>query len=161
MKRFVQVDHSLWIGAAPADVRSQFADLDHHIRTNVHPKLRLAVLEREPQRARFTQEVKLLGIRQRDVFERTIEPDGTIHDRSVEGFNKDGSLDFTFHPQAEQGREGTRVDITIKLPTPPFLGWLAPVLKSQVRREVTAAALEDKYDLEQRGYPARAASAAH
>jgi hypothetical protein len=32
------------------------------------------------------------------------------------------------------------------------MGWLAPVLEKQVRREVTAAALEDKFDLEQRGY---------
>jgi len=36
----------------------------------------------------------LLGLRQRDVFERRIAPDGSIEDRSVEGFNRGGSLSF-------------------------------------------------------------------
>jgi len=152
MGRFVEVAHRIWIAAPLPAVRSQFADLNHHIKANVHPKLRFEVLEQQPQRARFTQEVKLLGIRQRDVFERTIGADGSIHDVSVQGFNQGGSLDFSFTPQAEAGRDGTAVDITIRLPLPPLLGWLAPLLRSQVRREVTAAALEDKYDLEQRGY---------
>lgn len=152
MSRFVEVAHRIWIAAPLSAVRSQFADLNHHIKTNVHPKLKFEVLEQQPGRARFTQEVKLLGLRQRDVFERTIHADGSLHDVSVEGFNKGGSLDFSFTPHAEAGRDGTVVDITIRLPLPPLMGWLAPVLRSQVRREVTAAALEDKYDLEQRGY---------
>lgn len=153
MSRFVEVEHQIWIAAQPAAVRSQFADLQHHIRTNVHPKLRFEVLESAPGRARFVQHVRLLGLSQRDVFERTVDEDGSIRDVSVEGFNKGGSLDFRFTPRAEAGREGTAVDITIRLPAPPLLGFLAPLLKAQVRREVTAAALEDKYDLEQRGYP--------
>jgi len=152
MPRTVRVNHRIFIGAPPSAVRAQFADLYHHIETNVHPKLKFEVLAQEPGRARFTQEVKLLGLKQRDVFERTIAGDGSIHDVSVEGFNKGGSLDFSFIPTRMQGKEGTEVDITIRLPVPPLLGWLAPVLEKQVRREVTAAALEDKYDLEQRGY---------
>ena len=155
MARTVEVNHRIWIAAPLAAVRSQFADLYHHIDTNVHPKLRFEVLAHEPTRAKFTQEVKLLGFRQRDVFERTVSPDGSIHDVSVEGFNKGGSLDFSFRPYASEGRDGTEVDITIRLPVPPLMGWLAPVLEKQVRREVTAAALEDKFDLEQRGYTPR------
>jgi hypothetical protein len=155
MSRTVEVHHKIWIRAPLATVQSQFADLYHHIESNVHPKLRFEVLAQEPTRACFRQEVKLLGIRQRDRFERTIEEDGTIHDVSVEGFNKGGSLDFVFKPKASDGNEGTEVDITIRLPLPPLMGWLAPMLRKQVTREVTAAALEDKFDLEQRGYPAR------
>jgi hypothetical protein len=157
MGRFVEVGHRIWIAAPPPAVRSQFADLEHHIRANVHPKLRFEVLEQAPRRARFVQEVKLLGLRQRDVFERVVDEDGSIHDLSIEGFNKCGSLDFSFQPVAREGREGTEVDITIRLPMPPLLGWLAPVLQAQVRREVAAAALEDKFDLEQRGYRPAAA----
>jgi hypothetical protein len=156
--RFVEVKHQVRIQAPPESVRSQFADLYHHIATNVHPKLKFEVLLQEPRRARFTQEVKLLGLKQRDVFERTIDEDGTIHDVSVDGFNKGGSLDFVFTPLPSAGTDATAVDITIRLPVPRLMGWLAPLLKSQVTREVTAAALEDKYDLEQRGYrpaPAR------
>ena len=160
MSRFVEVKHQVWIKAPPPTVRAQFADLYHHIETNVHPKLKFEVLAMEPQRACFTQEVTLLGLRQRDRFERIIDDDGSIHDQSVDGFNKGGTLDFSFTPAARQGNDGTTVDITIRLPVPRLMGWLAPVLKSQVMREVTAGALEDKYDLEQRGYPARAAAAA-
>jgi len=152
MPRSVEVRHQLWVQAPVATVQSQFADLYHHIEANVHPKLRFEVLAQEPRRARFIQEVKLLGMKQRDLFERTIADDGSIHDVSVDGPNKGGTLDFAFRPRTSDGQDGTEVDITIRLPMPPLLGWLAPLMERQVRREVTAAALEDKFDLEQRGY---------
>lgn len=152
MPSFAEVEHHIWIAAPRHTVRQQFGDLDHHIRTNVHPKLSFEKLASQPDCMRFVQEVRLLGLKQRDVFERRWLPDGSIRDTSVEGFNKDGSLHFTFSESHQGGRPGTDVGITIRLPLPPLLGWLAPVLKSQVRKEVTAAALEDKFDLEQRGY---------
>jgi hypothetical protein len=159
MARTVQVNHRRWIHASPGTVRAQFADLQHHIDANVHPNLRFEILVQEARRARFMQRVKLLGMWQRDLFERRIDADGSIHDESIDGFNKGGKLDFKFTPQQEDGRDGTMVDITIRLPTPPLLGWLAPVLERQVRREVTAAAEQDKNDIE-RGYqPSRSRAA--
>ena len=152
MSNFAEVEHHIWIAAPRDTVRSQFGDLDHHIHSNVHPKLSFQKIESGPDRLRFVQEVRLLGIKQRDVFERQWLPDGSIHDTSIEGFNKDGSLHFAFVEAAQGGQSGTDVGITVRLPLPALLGWLAPVLKSQVRKEVTAAALEDKFDLEQRGY---------
>jgi len=160
-RRFAEVSHQEWI-AAPLDlVRAQFADLGHHVRTNVHPKLRFEILAQEQRRARFVQEVKLLGIRQRDVFERVVRDDGSMLDTSVEGFNQGGTLEFHFRPEARAGRDGTCVDITIRLPLPPLIGRLlhAP-LRAQIRRELRAAAAEDKHDLEVRGYPAPRAAAA-
>jgi hypothetical protein len=153
MTRFAEVSHQEWIAAPLALVRAQFADLQHHVRTNVHPKLRFEILVQQPRRARFVQEVRLLGIRQRDVFEREVHEDGSMLDTSVEGFNKGGTLAFRFRPEARDGRDGTTVDITIRLPLPPVIGplLLAP-LRAQVRRELRAAAAEDKYDLEVRGY---------
>ena len=148
MPKMVEVRHQIWIAAAPAAVRSQFADLQHHIRTNVHPKLKFELLAQEPNRARFTQEVRLLGMKQRDLFDRRIDADGSIHDVSIEGFNKGGTMDFRFVPAVEAGRNGTRLEATIRLQTPPLLGWLAPVLKAQVIREVNAASMEDKHDIE-------------
>ena len=80
MPRYAAVRHEEWI-AAPTDVvRAQFADLDHHIRAGVHPKLRFEVLGRDGGTVRYLQEVTLLGIRQRDVLERRLQPDGTIVD---------------------------------------------------------------------------------
>lgn len=157
MITYAEVEHRIWIAAAPETVRRQFGDLDHHMRTNVHPRLQFHKLGAGPDRLRFAQEVRLLGILQRDVFERRWLSDGSMCDTSVEGFNMNGSLLYTFAPVARKGRDGTEVGITVRLPLPPLLGWLAPVLKAQVRREVTVAALEDKFDLEQRGYTAHAA----
>ncbi|HEU0203299.1 MAG TPA: hypothetical protein VFR86_23065 [Burkholderiaceae bacterium] len=151
-RRFAEVRQSAFFSAAPDAVRRQFADIEHHIRTNVHPKLSFKVLSQSATGARYVQEVTLLGIRQRDVFERQILPDGTIHDRSVEGFNKGGELRFGFAPEGA----GTRVDVLIRVPLPPVVGGLLrPLLEKQVRREVQAAIEEDRYDLEVRGYPAK------
>lgn len=161
MPAFAEVRHLQWI-AAPRDVvRAQFADLDHHIAEQVHPKLRFEVLERRADGARYRQEVRLLGLRQRDLFERRIGPDGDFEDLSVEGFNRGGSLRFRFRPQVQDGRSGTQVEITVRLPLPPLVGpLLRPLLEAQVRKEVAAAALEDVADIEQRGYPRRALAAA-
>ncbi len=68
MRRFAEVSHEEWIAAPIDKVRAQFADLNHHIAVNVHPKLRFELLSQGERHARFVQEVRLLGIRQRDVF---------------------------------------------------------------------------------------------
>lgn len=148
MPRFVEVRHDCWIDAPPAKVRAQFADIQHHIDANVHPNLRFELLAQEPHRARFRQDVRLLGMWQRDLFDRVIDEDGSIHDESIHGFNKGGTIDISFAPKAEGGREGTRVDIVIRLPTPPLLGWLAPLLRKQVLRETMIAVQQDKQDIE-------------
>lgn len=161
MTCYAEVTHPQWIAAPVDTVRTQFADLDHHIRQHVHPKLRFELLERRPHGARFVQEVRLLGIRQRDVFERSLLPDGSIEDVSVEGFNRGGSLRFRFEPQVLDGRHGTCVEITVRLPLPPLIGRLVkPLLEAQIRKEVQAAALEDRVDIEQRGYPRQSVAAA-
>jgi hypothetical protein len=154
--RYAEVVHDEWIAAPVETVRAQFADLDHHIRRNVHPALRFEVLERRVDGARFVQEVRLLGVKQRDVFERSALPDGSLLDTSVEGFNRGGSLHFRFTGEREGDRPGTLVRITIRLPLPPMVGpLLRPFLESRVRREVRAAALQDKADIEGLGYPDR------
>ncbi|MFT3819737.1 MAG: hypothetical protein QM750_19260 [Rubrivivax sp.] len=159
MTRFVEVRHSEWIAAPRPVVCAQFADLEHHIRVQVHPKLRFEpLLPGADGCRRFVQEVRLLGLRQRDLFERRIAADGTITDRAVEGFNRGGSLHFEFAAESREGRDGTCVRITVRLPLPPLIGpLLRPLLAAQLRRELRAAALEDKRDLEQRGYPSGAA----
>ena len=154
MTYFADVRHAQWIAAPVATVRSQFLDLEHHMRHQVHRKLRFEVLERYADGARFVQELRLLGMCQRDVFERRLLADGSIEDRSVEGFNQGGSMRIHFSPQPQQGRAGTLVEIVIKLPLPPLIGWLLrPLLQALVHKELRAAALEDRADIEQGGYP--------
>lgn len=160
MTRYAEVSHTEWIAAGVETVRQQFADLRHHIEHNVHPKLTFKILEESAGHARFEQSVKLLGIRQRDVFERVVSADGTIVDTSVEGFNKGGSLRFCFEPALRMGRRGSLVTTMIRLPLPPVIGGLVkPLLERQIRLELHAAVQEDKVDIEQRGYVPRAAAA--
>lgn len=157
MTRFAEVHHDEWIAADLRTVQAQFADLDHHIEANVHPKLSFRVLQQSPRRARYVQQLRLLGIRQVDVFEREFDPDGSMTDTSVEGFNKGGSLHFEFRPDARGGQAGTRVSVTVRLPLPPVVGGLLrPLLEAQIRKELLAAVAEDKHDLEVRGYAPRA-----
>lgn len=104
MPQLVEVIHREWIAAPVDTVRAQFADLDDHIRRNVHPRLRLEVLQRRPHGAGFVQEERWLGIQQRDVFERSIDADGSIEDVSVAGFNRGGSLRFRFATVTVQAR---------------------------------------------------------
>jgi hypothetical protein len=157
MRRFVEVSHEEWIAAPVATVRAQFADLQHHIDAHVHPKLRFQLLSQRGRRARYVQEVRLLGIRQRDVFEREIAEDGaSMVDTSVEGFNQGGSLAFRFTPGTRDGADATLVGVTIRIPVPRLLGWARGLLEAQVRRELLAAVREDKQDIEVRGYPVAA-----
>ena len=162
MTTFAEVTHREWIAAPLPTVQSQFADLEHHIRADVHPRLRFEIVRQEPRRARYVQVVRLLGLAQRDVFEREVRADGSIVDTSVEGFNRGGTLHFGFAAAPRNGCSGTEVAITIRLPLPPLIGpLLRPLLQAQVRKELRAAAAEDKFDLEQRGYePAPRALAA-
>jgi len=147
MARFAEVRHEIWIAAQASTVKAQFADLRHHMAANVHPKLRFRLLEEGPGRMRYEQTVRLLGLAQRDVFERRIGAD-TIVDTSVEGFNQGGSLAFRFVPAPQQGQPGTWVEIVVRLPLPAPLAWLRPLLAWQVMRELRQAAAEDKRDIE-------------
>lgn len=160
MSRFAEATHREWI-AAPVDrVRAQFADLQHHIDTAVHPKLRFEPLPAREGHVRYVQEVKLLGLRQRDVFERRFLPGGGMVDTSIEGFNAGGSISAAFRPQARAGVLGTEVEVGVRLPLPPVVGrLLRPLLEAQIRRELRAALAEDKHDLEVRGYPASTSAA--
>ena len=153
MTRFAEVRHEEWIAADLSLVKAQFADLDHHIQANVHPKLSFEVLHQSARRARYVQQVKLLGIRQRDVFEREFGAEGSMTDTSVEGFNKGGSIHYEFRAETRGVRAGTMVEVTVRLPLPPVIGGLIrPLLEGQVRKELLAAVAEDKHDLEVRGY---------
>lgn len=153
MSLFASVTHEDWIAAPPDLVRAQFADLQHHIDAAVHPKLSFRPLPPHEGNPRYEQVLRLLGLAQRDVFERRFDADGTMTDTSVEGFNRGGSLQARFRPVFRNGRPGTGVAVTVRLPLPPLVGpLLRPLLEAQVRRELRAALAEDKYDLEVRGY---------
>ncbi len=153
MPGFVEVTHQEWIAAPEPLVRQQFADLQHHIATGVHSKVKFEVLSESFKRARFVREVRLLGRRMRDVYVREFEPDGTMLDTAISGPNKGATLMFRFTSSSLASAVGTVVEINVRLPLPRFIGSLVkPLLRAQVRRAVQRAVAEDKFDLEIRGY---------
>lgn len=153
MPGFVEVTHQEWIAAAEPLVRQQFADLQHHIATGVHSRVKFEVLSESFKRARFVREVNLLGLHIRDVYVREFEPDGTMLDTAIAGPNKGATMMFRFTSSSLASAVGTVVEINVRLPLPRFIGLLVkPLLRAQVRRAVQRAAAEDKFDLEIRGY---------
>jgi hypothetical protein len=153
MRSFVDVRHDVWIAASRELVRAQFADLDHHIQTGVHPTLTLRRLQDGPRGVRYEQVVRLLGIRQRDVFERRFLRDGTMVDLSVDGFNKEGSITVSFERETRDGRPGTLVMLDVRVPLPRLIGPLIrPLVAARVAAEVRRAAEQDKFDLEDGRY---------
>jgi hypothetical protein len=154
MPRFVEVHHHEWIEAPVAVVKAQFVDLDHHISKDVHPDFQFTVLEQRPSTARFVQDVRFFGIRQRDTFERRIETDGSFVDTSVKGFNKGGTVAFRFASEAMGAKTGTRVDVAVRIPLPPIVGpLLRPVFAAQIRKQTKTATEQDRVDLEQQRFP--------
>lgn len=143
------VRHTERIHAPRALVAAQFADLEHHIRTRVHPNLTFRPLGVVDGRMRYEQKVRLLGLTQRDVFERHPGINGEFRDVSIEGFNRGGNIAFSF----ESDGPVTLVTVTISLPVPWLLRLLEPLLVRQVRRELAKAAAEDRGDLESGRYP--------
>lgn len=154
MPTHAEVVHSSWIVAPLPVVRAQFADLRHHIRAGVHPRVDLEILGEGPRRARYAERSRLLGRVRRDVYDRLIEPDGGMVDICVAGPNKGGSLMFTFEPETRVGLAGVRVDVVVRRPLTRGLGWLRPLLAWRMRRELRIAFEEDRRDIEDRGYVA-------
>ena len=154
MRCSVEVSHEEWIAAPLAIVRAQFADLHHHIAAGVHPKLRFEIISLGERRARFVQEERLLGIRQRDVFERVITVDrlGMV-DTAIDGPHRDGWLSFRFTPGTRSGRDATLVTVKVSMPVPRLLGMLRPLWHAHIRRKLLVAMEEDRHDIEVRGYP--------
>lgn len=150
----LEVSHEEWIAAPLAVVRAQFADLHHHIAAGVHPKLRFEIISLGERRARFVQEERLLGIRQRDVFERVIAADrlGMV-DTAITGPHRGRSLSFRFTPGTRAGRDATLVAVKVSMPVPRWLGVLHPLWRVQIRRKLIATMEEDRHDIEVRGYP--------
>ena len=154
MTRFADIEHTLWVAAPIATVRTHFADLQHHIQAQVHSQRRYTLLARHTRGSRFVQEVRLRGGVQHDLIERRIDTDGSIHDRTVDGPNQGATQSIVFHPHIEGGERGTRVGVTLRVPLPSWAGvLLRPLRVAQVRKELSQAMEESRLDLETRGYP--------
>src|SRR5581483_7063897 len=141
----------------PIDVVSrQFGDIAHHAKHSVHPDITFTVLSDRNDVCHFTQEVRLLGLRQKDEVIQRRRADGGLESEVIEGTNKGTKIYQSFQPQ---GSNATTIDFRIEAPATGIKKLLKPLFKAAIRSTVKKAFEQDRVDLEERGYPRRSAAA--
>ena len=136
-----------------AVVRAQFGDVAHHQHARVHTKTRFDVVDDDGVRCHYTQVSRIGPLRLRQHVQLIRTTEGPLVNNMVGGLLDGGSISFHFEPLGTD-RCGVRAVVTADLPAPAML--VAPLLRRQIRRDLAAALLEDKRDLEEGGYPAEA-----
>ena len=131
-------------------VQAQFVDIQHHATTPVHADLHVGNVRPQQGGCRFTGRRRVFGMLQEDEFEVLRDADGNSTLRSLSGAN--AGLLITQKFEAE-GTERTRVRATVDYPLRGIFRLLAPLVRIGLQRDLATALEEDRFDLEQRGYP--------
>jgi hypothetical protein len=143
--------HAEKIIARPIDiVRAQFSDMTHHATTPVHAGLEVADVQAGEDGCRFTGRRRVFGMLQEDQIELRWQPDGTLNLRSVQGSTEGLLIKQTFEAV---GQDKTRVTTTVELPVKGLRKLLSPLVRMGLQKDVENALEEDRFDLEERGYP--------
>ena len=132
-----------------AEVSRQFGDVRHHAANRVHPKLTFEILSEQGDTIRFRQQVSLLGVKQTDEVVQTRRTDGSLFSEVVAGTNQGSSITQAFAPE---GDAATRITFTMRMPATGVKRLLKPLFAAAIRKTVRDAFVEDRYDLEVRGY---------
>lgn len=132
-------------------VRAHFFDVDHQVRCNVFPGLRMAHLPSHmPGERRVRQEVMIAGIPQISVFVVEEGPGGEYVRRFVHGRLR--GIEWWVRFFAEGDRR-TRVEASATVAAVGLGRLTAPVKRRSLRRALATALSAHKHDLEVRGYP--------
>jgi len=152
VSRFIEIQHDEWVAATPEVVRAHYADLHHRVDAQVHPRERLRLLPPGAGGPRYERIAARLGRRRCDVFERRLQPDGSIVDTIVAGPDWGRAVSVRFLRASHGGRVGTLVEYTLTQPLSAVVGrLLARWIRRSLARELRESAAEDKADVE-RGY---------
>jgi hypothetical protein len=156
MSDSIQVTASTRIEAAPDVVRAQYRDMDHHIRTNVHPSIRFQWEPGAPGERKIRTTFRLLGLPQFDIAVLEDMPDGSMVIRYLEGTNAGMVVRHEFVPL--DGGKATEVKLEVQAPSTLGRRLLGPLFKVGARQVLNKALAEDKADLEKGTYrPGKAA----
>lgn len=146
----IVVQYSGTIGQ-PIDVVSrQFGDIAHHAAHAVHPDITFTLLSSGDDVCHFTQEVQLLGLKQKDEVIQKRRADGTLESEVVAGTNKGMRI---FQSFKTAGPNATSVDFRIEAPAVGIKKLLKPLFAAAIRSTVKKAFEQDRIDLEEKGYP--------
>ncbi|HKP96052.1 MAG TPA: hypothetical protein VJ385_09875 [Fibrobacteria bacterium] len=138
-------------------VRREFSDIRFHQETGLHPEVKFKVLRDDGDKLRFRQEVRVLGMLNRDEYEQTVRADGSILQVIVSGTNAGGRSLFSTQPL---GPEHTLLQARLEVPSRGFKRLLRPLIRWRVLRAVRKALHEDVVVLESGRYEAYCAARA-
>ncbi len=133
-----------------AVVQAQFVDMQHHAGTRVHADLEVANVRQRDGGCVFTGRRRVFGMQQEDEIEVRRAADGSSTLRSIAGTNEGLVISQAFEAL---DADRTRVRTTVEMPVKGLLRLLAPLVRIGLKRDLETALEEDRYDLEQRGYP--------
>ncbi len=141
----------------PIDVVSrQFGDIPHHAKHSVHPDITFVILSDQKNVCHFTQEVRLLGLKQKDEVMQKRRADGSLESEVIEGTNKGMKIFQSFH---SQGPNATTIKLRVEAPAKGIKKLLKRFFEAAILSTVKKAFEQDRVDLEERGYPRRPAAA--
>jgi hypothetical protein len=141
----ILITASLRMEAPVALVRSQYRDIDHHIRHNVHPDIKYQWQSAAPGQRKIRTTFHILGIPQHDVSLLEDADDGSFIIRYLEGTNAGMVLVHEFVP-LEDG--ATEVRLSANAPATLGRRILGPLFKFGARQVMRKALREDKADIE-------------
>ncbi len=151
----IEVTASMRIARGAAEVRAQYRDMDHHIRNRVHRDITLEWLEPQaPGERRIRTTFPILGIPQSDIAVLEDLPDGTLVIRNLEGTNA-GMI--VYHRFIAIDDATTEVQLVADAPSTLGRKLLGPLFRAGARQVLKKALLEDKKDLEGKGFTASVA----
>ena len=135
----------------PIDVvRRHFSDVDHHMRSRVHPDVEFTPLADSGDERRFRKTIRALGIPVVDEVVLRRQPDGSITEDSVAGPSTGMRLVSRFRAD---GPELTVTTLTVQMPVQGLKQLALPLLRRLILRRLTKALDEDRCDLEGGKYP--------
>ena len=145
----LEVARSVEIERDAGVVRRQFGDVAHHAATGVHQGVVFEVIEDDGARCYYRQvsTVGPLKLRQEVELDRTEK--GPLVNRIVAGQFTGGAIIFDVEALGE-GR--SVVEARLTAPISRVMRIAAPILRAQVGKQLAAALLEDKADLEAGAY---------
>ena len=148
----LEVTERVTIEQPASIVRAQFGDVAHHQRTAVHRGVRFELIDDDGERCRYRQTSRVgpIALRQELTLDRS--PEGPLVNRVTDGALAGGTITFHIRPDGPARSEVTAV-VAAELRGVQAL--VAPLVRSQVAKDLRAALIEDKADLELGHYPSR------
>jgi hypothetical protein len=145
----MDVVRSVEIERDAAVVRRQFGDVAHHAATGVHRGVVFEVIEDDEAHCYYRQISTVGPVKLRQEIELDRAGNGPLVNRIVAGQFTGGAITFNVESRGE-GR--SVVEARLTAPISSAMRVVAPILRAQVGRQLAAALVEDKEDLEGGAY---------